>query len=63
MIMVPWSNAIKKLKKRIGNKLLWLRASKHLQDDFLEFGTCIRSNTAHNINKIDGEVPEVVMLG
>ena len=57
-----WSNAaereIKELKKGGGHRLLRFRAPKHLWDDCLEFEAYIRSNTAHEIYKLDGEVPK-----
>ena len=63
----PWSNAaereIKDLKKGASHKLLWFRAPKHLWDDCLELEAYIRSNTAHEIYKLDGEVPKMVMSG
>ena len=62
-----WSNAaereINKLKKGVGNKLLQSRASKCLQDDCLELEAHIRSNTAHDIYKLDGEVSKRVKSG
>ena len=61
----PWSNAaereIKELKKGAGHKLLWSRTPKCLRDDCLELEAYIRSNTAHEIYRLDGEVPETVM--
>ena len=63
----PWSNAaereIKELKKGTSHKLLWSRALKHLWEDFLELEAYIRSNTAHEIYKLDMEVPKTVMSG
>ena len=63
----PLSNAavreIKELKKGAGCKLLQSRAPKHLWDDCLELEAYIRSNTAHDINKLDREVPKTVMSG
>ena len=63
----PWSNAaereIKELKKGAGHKLPWSRAPKHLWDDCLELEAYIRSNTAHEIYKLDREVPKTVMSG
>ena len=49
---------IKELKKVAGHKLLQLRALKCLWDDCLELEACIRSNTADDIYKLDGEVPK-----
>ena len=63
----PWSNAaereIKELKNGADHELLWSRAPKHLWDDYLELEDYIRSNTAHKIYKLDGEVPKTVMSG
>ena len=63
----PWSNAtereIKELKKVAGHKLLWSRAPKCLWDNYLGLEACIRSNTAHDIYKLDGEVPKTVVSG
>ena len=52
---------IKELKKGAGNKLPRSRAPKCLWDNSLELKTYIRSNAAHEIYKLDGEVPERVM--
>ena len=61
----PLSNAAEKenndLKKEASHKLLRLRASKHFQDDCLELEAYIRSNTGHEMYKLDGEVPNAVM--
>ena len=58
----PWSNAsereIKELKNGAGHKLLISRAPKCLWYDCLELETYIRSNTAHEIYKLDEEVPK-----
>ena len=61
----PWSNAvereIKELKKGAGHKLLKSRAPKPLWDDCLDLEAYVRSNTAHEIYKLDGEVSKTVM--
>ena len=44
-------------------KLLQSRAPKCLWDDCLELEDYIRSNTAHKIYKLNGEVPKTVMSG
>ena len=54
---------IKELKKGAGCKLLKFRAPKHLWDKCIELEAYIRSNTAHEIYKLDGEVPKTVMPG
>ena len=54
---------IKDLKKGASYKLLRLRAPKCLWVDCLELEAYIRSNTAHEIYKLDGEVPKTVMFG
>ena len=57
----PWPNAaereINELKKGAGCKLLKSWAPKQLWDNCLELEAYIRSNTAHGIHKLDGEVP------
>ena len=52
---------IKELKKGTGCKLLQSRVSKHFWDDFFVLEFYIRSNTAHEIHKLDGEVVKTVM--
>ena len=52
---------VKELKKGASCKLLWSREPKHLWDNCLELEACIRSNTADEIYKLYGEVPEIVM--
>ena len=63
----PLSNAsekeIKELKKGAGHELLQSGALKHLWYDCLKLEAYIRSNTAHEIYKLDGEVPKTVMSG
>ena len=54
---------IKELQKEASHKLLWSRAPKCLWDDCLEVEAYIRSNTDHDIYKLDGEVPKTVMSG
>ena len=48
---------IKKLKNAVSCKLLRSRASKCLWDDCLELEAYIKSNTAHEVYKLNGEVP------
>ncbi len=61
----PWQNAaecrIKDLKKGTGRKLLLTNTPRRLWDDCLEYEASIRSHTAHDIFKLDGEVPETIM--
>ena len=63
----PWSNEAKKemknLKKGSGRKLIKSGTPKRLWDDCLELDSYVRSNTAHGIYKLDGEVPEMIMSG
>ena len=54
---------IKELKKEADYKLLRSREQKCLWDDCLELKAYIRSNTAHEINELDGKVPKMVMSG
>ena len=63
----PWLNAaereIKELEKGAVCKLLWSRAPKHLWHDCLELEAYMRPNAAHEIYKLDREVPKTVMSG
>ena len=63
----PWSNSaereIKELKKGAGHKMLWSRAPKCWWNICFELEAYIRSNTAHDIYKLDGEVPKTVTSG
>ena len=52
---------IKELKKGFGRKLIKFGAPKRLWDDCLELESYKRSNTAHDIYKLDGKVPETIM--
>ena len=49
------------LKKGSGRKLIMSGAPKRLWNDCLELESYVRSNTAHGINKLDGEVPNLIM--
>ena len=66
-LYTPWSNAAERenneCNRGAGHKLLQSRAPKCLSDDCLELEVYIRSNTAHEIYKLDGEVPQTVMSG
>ena len=61
----PWSNAAERelteLKKKVGHKLLRSRAPEHLWEDCLELKAYIMSNIAHDIYKLNREVPKAVM--
>ena len=62
----PWNAAereIKDPKKGADHKLLESRASAQLWYNCLELEAYDRSNTAHDIYKLDEEVPETVMSG
>ena len=63
----PWQNAaeggIREVKKGAGRKMIKQRSPKKLWDDCLELEGYIRSNTAHDIFMLDGEVPETIMSG
>ena len=58
---MPWSNAVKREikehKKDAGCKLLQSRAWKNLWDD------CLELDTAHDIYKLNGEVPKTMISG
>ena len=60
----PWSNAerqVKGLKKGSGRKLIKSGTLKRLWKDCLELESYLRSNTAHGIYKLNGEVPKTIM--
>ena len=48
-------------KKGSSWKLIKSGTPKRLWDDCLKLESYIRSNTAHGIYKLDGEVPETIM--
>ena len=62
-----WSNAakaaIRELKKGFGRQMLRARAPKRLWDDCLEREAYIRFMTAHDIYRLDGQVPETIVSG
>ncbi|KAI2512329.1 Reverse transcriptase (RNA-dependent DNA polymerase) [Fragilaria crotonensis] len=57
----PWSNAaeaaIRELKKGVGRQMVKSGAPKRLWDDCLEREAYIRSHTAHDIYRLNGQVP------
>eukprot|EP00804_Cyclotella_cryptica_P015125 CCRYP_000688-RA/>CCRYP_000688-RA protein AED:0.22 eAED:0.24 QI:0/0/0/0.8/1/1/5/0/1053 len=63
----PWQNAaegnIRELKKGAGRKMIKSGSPKKLWDDCLVLESYIRSNTAHDIYMLHGEVPETIMSG
>jgi hypothetical protein len=63
----PWQNAaesaIRELKKSAGRKMVRAGAPKPFWADAIELEAYVRSNTAHDIFILQGEVPETVMLG
>ena len=63
----PWSNAaegaIREAKKGVGREMVRSKCPKRLWDDCLERECYIRSNTAHNIYSLAGEVPETMVSG
>ena len=52
---------VKEFEKVAGHKLLRLRALNHLWDDCIELDAYITSNTAHEIYKLDREIPKTMM--
>ena len=62
----PWSNAaeaaIRELKKGVGRQMVRSRAPKKLWDDCLEREAYVRSMTAHEIYRLNGQVPETLTL-
>eukprot|EP00956_Cyclotella_meneghiniana_P018312 scaffold30420_cov55-Cyclotella_meneghiniana.AAC.1 len=63
----PWSNTaereIRELKKGAARKLTCSGAPARLWCFALELESYVRSNTAHDIYKLDGHVPETVVSG
>ena len=63
----PWQNAaesaIRELKKAAGRKMVRAGAPKPFWADAIELEAYVRSNTAHDIFILQGEVPETVMSG
>ena len=63
----PFQNAaegvIGQLKLGAGRKMVKMNSPKVLWDDCLELESFIRSNTAHDIYELGGEVPETIMSG
>lgn len=63
----PWSNAaegcIRELKRGAARKMVKTKSPKVLWDDCLELEAYIRSNTAHDIYELKGEVPETLISG
>ncbi len=51
------------LKICAGRKLLLANTPRRLWDNCLEYKTYVRSPTAHDIFKLDREVPETIMSG
>ena len=62
----PWSNAaetaIRELKKGVGRQMVRLKApAKRLWDNCLEQEAYVRSLTAHDIYRLNGQVPETLV--
>ena len=56
-------SAIRELKKATGRKMVCAGAPKPFWADAIDLEAYVRSNTAHNIFILQGEVPEMVMSG
>ena len=61
--MLQRERELKENKNGVGHILLRSRAPKILWDDSLELEDYIRSNIAHEIYKLDREVPKTMMSG
>jgi transposase len=63
----PWLNsaesAIRELKKGVGRQMVRTKSPKRLWDHCLEREAYVRSLTAHDIYKLDGQVPETIVMG
>jgi hypothetical protein len=67
LTLLGWSNAaeaaIRELKKGVGRQMVRSGAPKRLWDDCLEREAYVRSLTAHDIYKLNGQVPETIVSG
>ncbi|KAI2510101.1 Reverse transcriptase (RNA-dependent DNA polymerase) [Fragilaria crotonensis] len=63
----PWSNAaesaIRELKRGVGRQMVRSKAPKRLWDHCLEREAYVRSLTAHDQYRLEGQVPETVVRG
>lgn len=63
----PWSNAaeaaIRELKRGVGRQMVRSRAPKRLWDHCLERQAYVRSLTAHDQFRLNGQVPETMVKG
>ena len=61
----PWSNSAEacELKKGVGRQMVRTKSPKRLRDHCLEREAYVRSLTAHDIYKLDGQVPETIVMG
>jgi hypothetical protein len=63
----PWSNmaesAIRELKRSVGRQMVRSRSPNWIWDHCLEREAYIRSLTAHDIYRLNGQVPETVVSG
>jgi hypothetical protein len=55
--------AIRELKKGVAQNMLQTTAPKCLWDDCAKLEALIRSHTSHGIYKLDGQVPETLVIG
>ncbi len=63
----PWSNSteheIRELKKGAARKLTWSDETRRLWCSAMEYESYVPLHTAHDIYKLEGHVPETVVLG
>ena len=63
----PWQNRaeteIREVKRLAGRWMVRTRSPRRLWDHCLELASLVRSHTAHAMYKLDGEVPETIMMG
>jgi hypothetical protein len=63
----PWSNAtegaIREVKRGAGREMVRSRAPKRLWDDCLEREALVQSCTAHDIYRLDDQVPQTILKG
>lgn len=62
----PWPNTAEsaiRVKRGVGRQMIRSGAPKRLWDDCLEREAYVRSVTAHDIYRLNGEVPETLASG
>jgi hypothetical protein len=63
----PWQNRaegeIREVKRLAGRWMIKAKSPRRLWDYCIELASIVRSHTAHDLYKLQGQVPETVMMG